>query len=41
MTRDVTTMDDRRRITYYYSAPAVEQNAEPPADPDSGEANQQ
>lgn len=39
--RDVTQMDDGRRITYYYSAPAPEQNADAPAVSETGEAKQQ
>lgn len=38
--RDVTTMDDGRRITYYYSAPAG-QNTETPVVPETDEAKQQ
>ncbi len=38
MIRDVTTMDDGRRITYYYSAP---DSASTPATSDQDEAKQQ
>ncbi len=39
--RDVTSMDDGRRITYYYSAPASDQKAETPVVSETGEAKQQ
>ncbi len=38
MIRDVTTMDDGRRITYYYSAPV---SASTPEVPEEDEAKQQ
>ena len=37
--RDVTTMDDGRRITYYYSAPA--ESGSTPEVPVTDEANEQ
>jgi hypothetical protein len=41
MIRDVTSMDDGRRITYYYSAPATDESTGTPVVSDTGEAEEQ
>jgi hypothetical protein len=41
MIRDVTSMDDGRRITYYYSAPASSETTEAAVVPETGEAEEQ
>ena len=41
MIRDVTSMDDGRRITYYYSAPATDESTATPVVPETGEAEEQ
>jgi len=41
MIRDVTSMDDGRRITYYYSAPASDETTGTPVKSETDEANEQ